>query len=103
MPTATYKELLIEILPQVIETQAQYNRIVRRFGDLVGKGRARSRRKPGSCACWPCWWRTTTDGTRSRPTIAPPPKGYSSSWSIPARRQRTSGPFSDSAVMCMRR
>ena len=42
MPTATYKELLLETLPQVIETEAQYHQIARRFGDLVGKGRARS-------------------------------------------------------------
>jgi HTH-type transcriptional regulator/antitoxin HigA len=42
MPTATYAELLIETVPQVIETQAPYNQIARRFGDLVGKGRARS-------------------------------------------------------------
>ena len=42
MPTATYEELLIETLPQVIETEAQYRHISRRFGDLVGKGRARS-------------------------------------------------------------
>jgi HTH-type transcriptional regulator/antitoxin HigA len=42
MPTATYEELLIETQPQVIETQAQYDQIVRRFGGLVGKGRARS-------------------------------------------------------------
>ena len=42
MPTATYEELLLETLPQVIETEAQYRQIARRFGDLVGKGRARS-------------------------------------------------------------
>ncbi len=42
MPTATYEELLIETAPQVIETEAQYHRIVRRFGDLAGKGQARS-------------------------------------------------------------
>jgi HTH-type transcriptional regulator/antitoxin HigA len=42
MPTATYEELLIETVPQVIETEAQYRQIARRFGDLVGKGRARS-------------------------------------------------------------
>ena len=42
MPTVTYEELLIETLPQVIETESQYRQIVRRFGDLVGKGRARS-------------------------------------------------------------
>jgi HTH-type transcriptional regulator/antitoxin HigA len=42
MPTATYEELLIETLPQTIETEAQYRQIARRFGDLVGKGRDRS-------------------------------------------------------------
>ena len=42
MPSATYEELLIETLPQVIETQAQYDQIARRFGDLTGKGRKRS-------------------------------------------------------------
>ena len=42
MPTASYEELLIETLPQVIETAAQYRQIARRFGDLVGKGRTRS-------------------------------------------------------------
>jgi hypothetical protein len=42
MATATYEELLIETLPQVIETPAQYDEIARRFGDLVGKGQARS-------------------------------------------------------------
>ena len=42
MPTATYEELLTETLPQAIETEAQYRRIAGRFGDLVGKGPARS-------------------------------------------------------------
>ena len=42
MPTVTYEKLLTEILPQVIETEAQYGLIARRFGDLVGEGRARS-------------------------------------------------------------
>ena len=42
MPTTTYQELLIETLPQVIETEVQYRQIARRFGDLVGKGRARA-------------------------------------------------------------
>jgi len=42
MPTATYEELLIETQPQVIETDAQYDQIVRGFGDLVAKGRTRS-------------------------------------------------------------
>ena len=42
MPTATNEELPIETLPKVIQTQAQYRQIARWFGDLVGKGRARS-------------------------------------------------------------
>ena len=42
MPTATYEELLIATLPQAVRTEAQYRQIARRFGDLVGKGRARS-------------------------------------------------------------
>jgi HTH-type transcriptional regulator/antitoxin HigA len=42
MPTATYEELLTATLPQVIETEAQYASVAQRFGDLVGKGRARS-------------------------------------------------------------
>lgn len=42
MPTATYEKLLIETLPQVIETEAQYDPIARRLSDLAGKGRARS-------------------------------------------------------------
>jgi HTH-type transcriptional regulator/antitoxin HigA len=42
MPTATYEELLVETAPQVIDTEAQYRQIARRFGDLVGKGRART-------------------------------------------------------------
>jgi HTH-type transcriptional regulator/antitoxin HigA len=42
MLTASYEELLIETLPQAIQTEAQYRQIARRFGDLVGKGRARS-------------------------------------------------------------
>jgi antitoxin component HigA of HigAB toxin-antitoxin module len=42
MSTATYEELLTETAPQVIETEARYRQIVRRLGDLAGKGRARS-------------------------------------------------------------
>jgi HTH-type transcriptional regulator/antitoxin HigA len=42
MPTLTYEELLIETLPQVIETEQQYRQLAGRFGDLVGKGRSRS-------------------------------------------------------------
>lgn len=42
MPPTTYEDLLVETLPQVVETEEQYDRIFRRFGDLVGKGQARS-------------------------------------------------------------
>ena len=43
MPTATYEQLLIEAIPQVIETGKQYRDIGARFGELIGKGRARTR------------------------------------------------------------
>jgi HTH-type transcriptional regulator/antitoxin HigA len=43
MPVATYEQLLVETLPQVIETGKQYREIGRRFGDLAGKGHARTR------------------------------------------------------------
>ena len=39
MPMATYEQLLIETVPQVIETDKQYREIGVRFGDLVGKNR----------------------------------------------------------------
>jgi len=42
MPTATYEQLLSEILPQVIETEKQYEQIGARLGDLIGKGRSRT-------------------------------------------------------------
>jgi len=42
MPTATYEDLLTETLPQAIEALAQYRRIAKRFGNLVGKGRGRT-------------------------------------------------------------
>ena len=42
MPTATYEELLIETVPQVIQTEKQYREIGSRFGELVGKRRART-------------------------------------------------------------
>ena len=42
MPTATYQQLLAEIVPEVIVNEGQYDEIGSRFGDLVGKGRARS-------------------------------------------------------------
>jgi HTH-type transcriptional regulator / antitoxin HigA len=42
MPTATYEQLLAETVPEVILNEGQYHEISSRFGDLVGKGRARS-------------------------------------------------------------
>ena len=42
MPTASYETLLTETRPQVIETWKQYQTIGQRFGDLLGKGRART-------------------------------------------------------------
>lgn len=43
MPSATYKELLTEAVPQVIETAKRYSEIGARFGELIGRGRARTR------------------------------------------------------------
>ncbi len=42
MPTATYQDLLVETVPEVIGSEAQYRDICARLGDLVGKGRSRS-------------------------------------------------------------
>ena len=42
MPTATYEQLLMETVPEIIETEKQYREIGDRFGELVGKGRART-------------------------------------------------------------
>ncbi|MGO9231099.1 MAG: helix-turn-helix domain-containing protein [Bryobacteraceae bacterium] len=42
LDVSSYERMLTEILPQVIDTEGQYDRIARRFGDLVGKGRTRS-------------------------------------------------------------
>jgi HTH-type transcriptional regulator/antitoxin HigA len=41
MPT-TYEKLLLEVAPQVIETELEYDEIRNRAADLVGKGRKRS-------------------------------------------------------------
>lgn len=38
----TYENLLVDVLPRVIETDGQYREIAGRFGDLLGKGRART-------------------------------------------------------------
>ncbi len=43
MPTATYEELLVEVVPQAIETAKQYNEIANHFGNLVGKARSRTK------------------------------------------------------------
>ena len=99
MPTATYEELLIETLPQVIETEAQYRQIAPGSATWSAKAGPVRQKKPNFCACWPCWLRITTAGTRYRLTRALPPKSYSSSWSTPGKRQKTSSPFSDSAAM----
>ena len=66
MPTATYEQLLIEIVPQVIETGKQYREVGSRFGELIGKARKGCRRK------------------RARP-----PSALRSCWSTPARRPPT--------------
>ena len=42
MTTATYRELLSETLPAVIENDHQYDEVSRRFGDLVGAGKSRT-------------------------------------------------------------
>jgi len=43
MPSATYEKLLVETLPQIIETEKQYREIGDRLGDLVGKRRSHTR------------------------------------------------------------
>ncbi len=42
MPTMNYERLLSEVLPQIIETDEQYEQIGDRLGDLVGKGKRRT-------------------------------------------------------------
>ena len=42
MPTATYEQFLVETVPEVITTEARYEAITGKLGDLVGKGRKRS-------------------------------------------------------------
>lgn len=39
---ATYKQLVSEVLPQVLETEEQYDDAVDRLGDLVAKGHGRT-------------------------------------------------------------
>ncbi len=43
MPTASYEQLLLDTLPARIESEAQYRQIGNRLGDLIGKGRRRSK------------------------------------------------------------
>jgi len=42
MATPTYEDLLVAIAPEVIQSDAQYHGILKRFGDLVGKAKERS-------------------------------------------------------------
>jgi antitoxin component HigA of HigAB toxin-antitoxin module len=42
MPTATYEELLADAMPALIETDEQYEKTGRRFGDLLGKSKSRT-------------------------------------------------------------
>jgi HTH-type transcriptional regulator / antitoxin HigA len=42
MPTINYEQLLTKVLPQIIETDEQYEQIGDRLGDLVGKGKRRT-------------------------------------------------------------
>jgi HTH-type transcriptional regulator/antitoxin HigA len=42
MAPTSYRDLLLEAKPEVIETWKQYETIGQRFGDLVGKGRYRT-------------------------------------------------------------
>lgn len=42
MATATYEDLLIAILPQIIEGKEQYREIGSRLSNLIGKGRSRT-------------------------------------------------------------
>jgi HTH-type transcriptional regulator/antitoxin HigA len=43
MPTATYEQLLSETAPQAIDTEKQYQTAGSVLGDLIGKGRSRTR------------------------------------------------------------
>jgi HTH-type transcriptional regulator/antitoxin HigA len=42
MATATYEELLVETVPQVITNDKHYREVAARFGELLGKGRSRT-------------------------------------------------------------
>jgi len=42
MPTVTYQQLLIEAIPQVIDTGKQYRELGARFADPIGKGSRRT-------------------------------------------------------------
>src|SRR5258706_10347347 len=101
MPTASCEELLIETLPQAIETEAQYRKMARRFSDLVGKGRARSAEETKLLRLLALLVEDYDRRHALPPDKSTPPKSYSSSWSTPGKRQKTSSPFSDSAAMGM--
>ncbi len=42
MPTATYQQLLAEVVPAKIETEQDYDQIGAHLGELIGKGRTRT-------------------------------------------------------------
>jgi len=42
MPAATYEKLLADAMPVAIETDERYEKIGRRFGDLLGKAKKRT-------------------------------------------------------------
>jgi len=42
LATLTYQDLLVETVPEVIETDDQYHAVLSRFGDLVGKAKKRT-------------------------------------------------------------
>jgi len=102
MPTATYEELLIETMPQVIRTEAQYHQIASRFSDLVGKGRGRSAEETELLRLLALLVEDYDRRHALPPDSSTPLRSSSSSWSTPGKRRRTSSPFSDSAAMCMR-
>ncbi|HEY4282838.1 MAG TPA: hypothetical protein VGM62_07205 [Chthoniobacterales bacterium] len=43
MPIASYEQLLLDTLPARIESEAQYRQLGDRLGDLIGKGRRRTK------------------------------------------------------------
>ena len=103
MSSATYEKLLVETLPQVIETEKQYGEIGDRLGDLVGKGRSRTRDETRLMRLLGLLIEDY-DRMHGMPDEEDtPPRSSSSSWSTAERRLRTCFRFSDSAAMSARR